>query len=80
MTYLKSLLRGSVLSIIFGFKLSNENYNAALNLSKELFHSKQLQFAIYIKNLLNISTVSYLKNISQLNFVYDNIETQIRIV
>ena len=80
MTYLKSLLRGSVLSIISGFKLSNENYNAALNLSKELFDNNQLQFAIYIKNLLKISTVSYLKNISQLNFVYDNIETQIRIV
>ena len=80
MTYLKSLLRGSVLSIISGFKLSNENYNAALNLSKELFHNNQLQFAIYIKNLLKILTVSYLKNISQLNFVYDNIETQIRIV
>ena len=80
MTYLKNLLRGSVLSIISGFKLSNENYNAALNLSKELFHNNQLQFAIYIKNLLKILTVSYLKNISQLNFVYDNIETQIRIV
>ena len=80
MTYLKSLLRGSVLSIISSFKLFNENYNAALNLSKELFHNNQLQFAIYIKNLLKISTVSYLKNISQLNFVYDNIETQIRIV
>ena len=80
MTYLKSLLRGSVLSIISSFKLSNENYNAALNLSKELFHNNQLQFAIYIKNLLKILTVSYLKNISQLNFVYDNIETQIRIV
>ena len=39
-TYLKSLLRGSVLSIISGFKLSNENYNAALlKLLKGYFNS-----------------------------------------
>ena len=29
MTYLKSPLRGSALSMISGLKLSNENYNAA---------------------------------------------------
>ena len=60
-----------------GFNISNENYNAALNLLKELFHNKQLQIGIHMKNLLKISTVSYLKNISQLKSVYDNIETQI---
>ena len=31
----KTLLRGSALFVISGFKLSSENYNAALSLSKE---------------------------------------------
>ena len=49
---------GSALSMISAFKLSNENYNAALNLLKERFDNKQLQIVIKMKNLLKISTVS----------------------
>ena len=61
MTYLKSLLRGFALSMISGFKLSNENYNAALNLLKERLDNKQPQIATHLKNLLKISAVSNLK-------------------
>ena len=64
--------------MISGFKLSSENYNAALNLLKERFDNKQIQTAIPMKNLLKVSTISDLENISQLRCVYDNIETQIR--
>ena len=78
MTYLKSLLRGSAFSMISGFKLSSESYNAALKLLKECFHNKQLQIGIHLKNLLKNLTVSDLKNISQLRCVYHNIENQIR--
>ena len=74
---MKSLLRGSTLSMISGFKLSNEDYNAALNLLKERFNNKQLQIAIHMKNLLKILTVPNSKNILQPRSVYDNIETQI---
>ena len=56
--YLKSLPIGYALSMISAFKLSNENYNAALNLLKERFDNKQLQIVIKMKNLLKISTVS----------------------
>ena len=49
-----------------------------LNLLKECFDKKQLQIAIHMKNLDKTSTVSDLKNISQLRSVYDNFETQIR--
>ena len=78
MTYLKSLLRGSAFSMISGFKLSSESYNAALKLLKECFDNKQLQIGIHLKNLLKNLTVSDLKNISQLRCVYHNIENQIR--
>ena len=78
MSYLKSFLRGSALAVISNFKLTNENYNTALDLLKERFDNKQLQITIHMKNLLKIPTVSDLKDISQLRLVYDNIETQIR--
>ena len=64
--------------MISGFKLSNENYNAALNLLKERFDNKQLHIAIHMKNLLKILTVPDSKKNLQLRSVYDNIETQIR--
>ena len=64
--------------MISGFKLSSENYNAALNLLKERSDNKQIQTAIPMKNLLKVWTISDLENISQLRCVYDNIETQIR--
>ena len=76
MSYLESLLRGSALSMISGVKLSNDNYNAALNLLKA-FRQQATPNCNHIKILLEISTVSYLKNISQLKSVYDNIETLI---
>lgn len=76
MAFLKSVLRGSTLSIKPGFKLSTENWNAALNLLKERFDNKQLKIAIHMKNLLKLRQFIF-KNLSQLRSVYDNIETQI---
>ena len=70
MAFLKSVLRASTLSIKPGFKLSTENWNAALNLLKERFDNKQFQIAIHMKNLLKILTSSNLKYISQLRSVY----------
>ena len=76
--YLRGLLRGSALSMISGFELSNENYDAAFKLLKGRFSKNQLQIAVHMKNLLKILTVSDLKNISLLRYIYDNTETQIR--
>ena len=76
--YLRGLLRGSALSMISGFELSNENYDAAFTLLKGHFNKNQLQIAVHMKNLLKILTVSDLKNISLLRYIYDNTETQIR--
>ena len=64
--------------MISDFELSNENYDAAFKLLKGRFNKTQLQIAVHIKNLLKILTVSDLKNISLLRYIYDNIETQIR--
>ena len=75
---MRSLLRGSALSMISGFELSNENYDAAFTLLKGHFNKNQLQIAVHMKNLLKILTVSDLKNISLLRYIYDNTETQIR--
>ena len=41
MTYLKCLLRGSILSMISD--LSNENYTSALNLLRKRFDTKQVK-------------------------------------
>ena len=65
-------------SMISDFELSNENYDAAFKLLKGRFNKTQLQIAVHMKNLLKILTVSDLKNISLLRYIYDNIETQIR--
>ena len=64
--------------MISGFELSNENYDAAFKLLKGRFNKNQLQIAVHMKNLLKILTVSDLKNISLLRYIYDNTETQIR--
>ena len=64
--------------MISGFELSNENYDAAFTLLKWHFNKNQLQIAVHMKNLLKILTVSDLKNISLLRYIYDNTETQIR--
>ena len=64
--------------MISGFELSNENYDAAFKLLKGRFSKNQLQIAVHMKNLLKILTVSDLKNISLLRYIYDNTETQIR--
>ena len=77
MTYLKSLVRGSALSRISGFKLSNENHTSALNLLRERFDNKQLQSRTHMNTLLKILTVSNLNNNPLVRSVYDNIESQI---
>ena len=41
MTYLKSLLLASALSVISDFKLFNENYSSASNFLRERFDNKQ---------------------------------------
>ena len=44
LTYLKSLLRGSALSMISAFKISNENFTFALNLLKERLEKNLLKW------------------------------------
>ena len=54
LTYLKGLLKGDAASYISGFKITDENYEACMNLLKERYNNKQLTVPSHMTNLLNL--------------------------
>ena len=78
MTYLQNLVDGKASDIIYGIKLSNENYKIALDLLKERYDDKQLLIHSHMQKLLNLKTVEDVKYICLLRRLFDIIEIQIR--
>ena len=56
-TYLKSLLGGPALSAISGFSLSDDNFDACINLIKERFGRTDLVISSHMNKLLNLHPV-----------------------
>ena len=78
MSYLDSLCEGKASDIIYGLKLSNENYEIALKLLKERYDDKQLLIHSHMQKLLNLKPIENVKEICLLRKIYDIIEIQIR--
>ena len=78
MTYLQNLVDGKASDIIYGIKLSNENYKIALDLLKERYDDKQLLIHSHMQKLLNLKAVEDVKDTCLLRRLFDIIEIQIR--
>ena len=77
-TYLQNLVDWKASDIIYGIKLSNENYKIALDLLKEHYDDKQLLIHSHMQKLLNLKTVEDVKDTCLLRRLFDIIEIQIR--
>ncbi|GBM30672.1 hypothetical protein AVEN_204466-1 [Araneus ventricosus] len=77
-TYLKSYLRGTALTAISGFSLTNENYDSSIELLKQRFGRKDLAINIHMNKLLQLAAVKSVNNLIALRKLHDSIETQVR--
>ena len=76
-TYLKGYLSGCALQSIEGFPLSNENYDEAFALLKDLYGNTQFIISTHMNNLIKLDKVNSC-NVSQLRQLYDKIEINVR--
>ncbi|GBO41698.1 hypothetical protein AVEN_214366-1 [Araneus ventricosus] len=77
-TYLKSYLRGTALTAISGFSLTNENYDSSIELLKQRFGRKDLAINTHMNKLLQLEAVKSVNNLIALRKLHDSIETQER--
>ena len=77
-SYLKGYLGGAAEKSIEGFKLTNDNYQAALDLLKERYANPQLTIASHMNKILQVEKVSSSKNVKELRQLYDKIECHVR--
>ncbi|GBN42206.1 hypothetical protein AVEN_226626-1 [Araneus ventricosus] len=75
-TYLKSYLRGTALTAISGFSLSNENYDSSIELLKQRFGRKDLAINTHMNKLLQLEAAKSVNNLIALRNLHDSIETQ----
>ena len=57
--YLHSQLRGQVSEMLMGIELTNDNYNTAIALLKELYVKKQVMIDLQYVQINNIPMASY---------------------
>ena len=57
--YLRSQLRGQVSEMLMGIELTNDNYNTAIALLKELYVKKQVMIDLQYVQINNIPMASY---------------------
>lgn len=75
--YLNSLLEGQALRSIQGLSLTEDNYQAAVDLLNQRFGNQQQIISAHMDELLKIPVCSNDKS-SQLRFVYDKISVSVR--
>ena len=73
MNYLKHYLTGDAERTIRGFSLSNENYNAAVQLLKIRFGQKQTPINAYMKAPWNIPSAT--TEVKKLREFYDSLQS-----
>ncbi|GBM88422.1 hypothetical protein AVEN_227893-1 [Araneus ventricosus] len=77
-TYLKSYLRGTALTAISGFSLTNENYDSSIELLKQRFGRNDLAINTHMNKLLQLEAVKSVNKLIALRKLHDSIETQVR--
>ena len=63
MNYLKNLVEGEAAATLSGLKLTNDNYEIALNLLRGRYDNKQLQISSRFQRLLNLNVVKDINNV-----------------
>ncbi|GFW72419.1 reverse transcriptase domain-containing protein [Trichonephila clavipes] len=77
-SYLKSLLGGAAGNVVNGFALSDDNYDNALILLKEIFGREGIVVNAHMSKLLNLYPVKDSNNVIGLRKLYDICKIQIR--
>ena len=75
--YLVSLLEGSALRSIKGLAITDENYQAALDILQERFGNSQQIISAHMDELLKLQPCSSEKS-SQLRYMYDKVSVNVR--
>jgi len=76
--YLISLLEGSAFAAAAGLKLTEPNYNEAIDILTKRFGNKHLIICRHMDTLLELEPVASPTNIKALRRLYDKIEFQVR--
>ena len=76
--YLISLLEGPAFAAVAGLKLTEPNYNEAIDTLTKRFGNKQLIISRHMDTLLELEPVTAPTNIKALRRLYDKIEFQVR--
>ncbi|GFV83477.1 uncharacterized protein TNCV_982401 [Trichonephila clavipes] len=77
-SYLKSLLGGVAGNVVYGFALSDDNYENALILLKERFGREEIVVSVHMSKLLNLYPVKDSNKVIGLRKLYDICKIQIR--
>ena len=75
--YLISLLEGPAFAAVAGLKLTEPNYNEAIDTLTKRFGNKQLIISRHMDTLLELEPVTAPTNIKALRRLYDKIEFQV---
>ena len=78
MNYLKSYLTGAAANAISGLKLTNENYQIAIDMISERFGNKQVVISSHMDSLLKLERVTSDRDIVKVRMVFDKIESHVR--
>ena len=77
MNYLTKFLSDEALMTAKVLKLSNSNYQVAIDLLTEKFGDPQLLISAHRGNLLNLPNVCSINDLQELRFLYDRVETEV---
>ncbi|XP_035213063.1 uncharacterized protein LOC118186998 [Stegodyphus dumicola] len=76
--YLRSYLGGTASTCISGFALTEENYDAALDILKGRFGNKNTLIQTHLNELLKIPIIKSINDLDGLRRLFDKADTQIR--
>eukprot|EP00795_Rhopilema_esculentum_P011404 gene11404-21602_t len=76
--YLQSLLKGVAKEAIAGLKVTNANYESALQILKERFGQKQILITTHVTTLVSLSPVESCSDLKNLRTLYDKTESVVR--
>lgn len=75
---LKTYLKGTSLTAVSGFAITEQNYDSSISLLKERFGRTDLIISCLMNKLLLVDSVKTVHNVTALRKMYDAIETQVR--
>ena len=77
-SYLRHYLEDSAKKVIMGFKLTENNYEAALDLLKQRFAKPSVIKRAHIRDLMNVQAVFNERSVFKMRELYDTVEMHFR--